>query len=144
MLRRAIVLLICLPACGGAPPVVAHNEPPPEPPVLAVPNAGVIVRADLDAILDQGPGAFLARLEVEPVMEGEAFVAFQVAALHDPAMFDGVDLMPGDRLVSINGQTIERPEHAMTVWSSLRVASELTVVVLRGGQPHELRFAIVD
>ena len=144
MLRRAIVLLVCLPACGGAPPVVAHNEPPPEPPVLAVPNAGVIVRADLDAILDQGPGAFLARVEVEPVMEGEAFVAFQVAALHDPAMFDGVDLLPGDRLVSINGQRIERPEHAMTVWSSLRVASELTVVVLRGGQPHELRFAIVD
>jgi len=144
MLRRALVLLICLPACGGAPPAVARNEPPPEPPVLALPNAGVILRADLDAVLDQGPGAFLARVEVEPVMEGDAFVAFQVAALHDPAMFDGVDLMPGDRLVSINGQSIERPEHAMTVWSSLRVASELTVVVSRAGQPHELRFAIVD
>lgn len=95
-------------------------------------------------MLDAGPGAFLTRLEIEPVMEGESFVAFQVAALHDEAMFGGVDLLPGDRLVSVNGQSIERPEHAMTVWSSLRVASELRVVVIRAGASRELRFAIID
>jgi type II secretory pathway component PulC len=130
--------------CGGAPPPRVRAEaPPPEPEPVAT-SSGVIHRAELDAVLDAGPGAFLTRLEIEPVMEGESFVAFQVAALHDEAMFSGVDLLPGDRLVSVNGQSIERPEHAMTVWSSLRVASELRVVVIRAGASRELRFAIID
>ena len=142
-LLLAFVLAVPCAGCGGAPVPVARVEPPPPLPPPVEPS-GVIRRADLDAVLERGPGAFLSRVEIEPVMEGESFVAFQVLALHDEAMFSGVDLLPGDRLVSVNGQTIERPEHAMTVWSSLRVASELTVVVSRAGETRELRFPIVD
>jgi type II secretory pathway component PulC len=145
MLRPSLLIALALTfaGCGAAPAPVARVEPPPPLPAPVEP-AGVIRRADLDVILEQGPGAFLARVEIEPVMEGDAFVAFQVLALHDATMFAGVDLLPGDRLVSVNGQTIERPEHAMTVWSSLRVASELTVVVSRAGEMRALRFPIVD
>lgn len=144
MLRTSLFLVAFAAAgCGAAPAPVARVEPPPPLPPPAEPS-GVIRRADLDVVLEQGPGAFLSRVEIEPVMEGETFVAFQVLALHDDTMFGGVDLLPGDRLVSVNGQTIERPEHAMTVWSSLRVASELTVVVSRAGETRELRFPIVD
>lgn len=144
MARFLVLLSLMIAACGSAPPPRARVEaPPPEPEPVSV-STGVIRRADLDAVLEAGPGAFLGRVSVEPVMEGDSFVAFQVAALNDEAMFAGVDLLVGDRLVSINGQTIERPEHAMTVWSSLRVASELRVVVTRAGEPHELHFAIVD
>lgn len=143
---RGLVLcsLVVLSGCGGAPPPRAEVAPPPPEPVVVQSSPGVIVRAELDQVLDAGPGAFLGRVEIEPVMEGDRFVAFRIAALHDEALFSGVDLSVGDRLVSINGTAIERPEHAMTVWSSLRVASELLVVVDRAGERRQLRFAIVD
>lgn len=144
-MRLALALTVLLAAgCGASPaPSTRVSAPAAEPaPVQSPP--GVIVRTELDRVLDAGPGAFLGRVEIEPVMEGERFVAFRIAALHDEALFAGVDLSVGDRLVSINGQTIERPEHAMTVWSSLRVASELLVVIERAGQMRQLRFAIVE
>lgn len=144
-MRPALLLpVLVLVGCGASPtPAPRAATPEPEPVIVTSPQQ-VIVRTELDRVLDAGPGAFLARVEIEPVMEGERFVAFRIAALHDDTLFGGVDLSIGDRLVSINGQTIERPEHAMTVWSSLRVASELVVVLERAGEMRQLRFAIVE
>ncbi len=137
-------LVSALTGCGGAPapaPVVAVAPPPP-PPVVR--ETGVIRRAALDEVLAAGIGRFLGRVEVSPVMSGASFVGFELTTLRDEALFEGVDLLPGDRIVSVNGQTIERPDDAFTVWSGLRVASELALVVSRAGQTRELRFAIVD
>ncbi len=47
-------------------------------------------------------------------------------------------------MIEVNGYAIERPEDAFTVWTSLQVASELSLVVLRGDERRELRYAIVD
>lgn len=139
----ALASLLVL-GCGASPAPRPRVEAAPPAPVLVRSAPGVIVRTELDRVLQDGPGAFLGRVEIEPVMEGSQFVAFRIAALRDEALFAGVDLSVGDRLVSINGQTIERPEHAMTVWSSLRVASELLVVIDRAGELRQLRFAIVE
>ena len=81
----------------------------------------------------------------DEVREGGRFVGFRVLSFYpdDPAL-SSVDLSSGDVVVRVNGQSIERPEHAIRVWDSLRVASELVVDVLRDGEPRELRFAIVD
>ena len=140
----SLVLPLLVLGCGSAPrpaPVVAEAPPPP-PPVVR--ETGLIHRAALDEVLDAGLGRFLGRIEVSPVMEGSTFVAYELTTLRDEALFEGVDLQPGDRLVSINGQTIERPDDAFAVWSGLRVASELAVVVSRAGETRELRFAIVE
>lgn len=145
---RASVALFALAlvalGCGSAPrpaPVVAAAPPPPEP--VAV-ETGVIDRAELDEVLDAGIGQFLGRVEISPVMEGSSFVGFELTTLRDEDLFAGVDLLPGDRIVSVNGQTIERPDDAFAVWSGLRVASELALVVTRAGETRELRFQIVD
>lgn len=130
--------------CGGAPPPApAVAEAPPEPPPI-VAEEGVIRRALLDEVLEAGLGAFLQKVTTEPDRRDGAFVGFRITELHDAELFEGVDLAPGDTVVSVNGQAIDRPEHAFTVWTSLRVASELDVVVLRGDERRELRFAIVD
>jgi type II secretory pathway component PulC len=143
-MRALLAVLVLAVGCGASPmPQPLADAAPPEPTPVRSP-AGVIAREELDRVLEAGPGAFLGRVEIEPVMEGDRFVAFQIAGLHDEALFGGVDLGVGDRLISINGQIIERPEHAMTVWSSLRVASELLVVIERAGELRQLRFAIVD
>ncbi|MCZ7677262.1 MAG: hypothetical protein M5U28_00130 [Sandaracinaceae bacterium] len=39
---------------------------------------------------------------------------------------------------------IERPEEALAAWNALRVASELTIDLLRDGARRQLRFAIAE
>ncbi|MBX7194178.1 MAG: hypothetical protein K1X94_19140 [Sandaracinaceae bacterium] len=133
-------------ACGAAAPPPerprAERRADPTPPVVTTP--GTIQRAALDEVLSRGPGAFLSKVAVEPNLVEGRFTGFRVTELRDTALFESVDLQPGDTIVSVNGQPIERPEQAFEVWSGLRVASELTVDVLRDGQPRQLRYPIVD
>ncbi len=132
--------------CGGAAPEPerprAERRADPRPPVVTSP--GTIRRAELDVVLGSGLGAFLSRVSVEPELDGERFVGFRLTELHDQALFGSVDLLPGDTVVAVNGHAIERPEQAFEAWSSLRVASELTIDVLRAGEPRRLRYPIVD
>ena len=137
-------------ACGGgqAPPA-AVASPPSEAaerrprPVLAA--TGEIPRRRLDEVLDAGFPRFLQRVETEPHLADGQFIGFRLTSLFsDDERFAGLDLSPGDTVVRVNGQSIERPAEALAVWNGLRVASELVVEYLRDGQPRELRFTIVD
>jgi type II secretory pathway component PulC len=95
--------------------------------------------------LAAGPGAFLEKvmLEDHPVYSGGRFQGFRVASLRGDS-WAGVDLRPGDVVMRVNGFSIEHPEDAAEAFYALRVASELRVEFQRDGEPHELRFAIVD
>ena len=104
---------------------------------------GTIARADLDVVLAQGIGRFLQRVTTEPHLDAGRFVGFRFTEMHSE-IFTGIDLRPGDTLLSVNGHSIERPEEAMQIWSALRVASELTVEYLREGERRQLRFAIAE
>lgn len=95
-------------------------------------------------VLEQGIGAFLSRVGVEPDVRDGAFVGFRVTELRDADLFAGVDLAPGDTVTAVNGLPIERPEQAYQAWTSLRVASELTVDVVRGDEVRQIRVPIVD
>jgi type II secretion system protein C len=133
-------------ACGAATPPPerprAERRVDPRPAVVASP--GTIQRAALDDVLSRTLPVFLSKVSVEPDLVEGRFVGFRVTELRDPNLFDSVDLQPGDTIVSVNGHAIERPEQAFEVWSALRVASELTVDVLRDGQPRQLRYPIVE
>lgn len=147
------VCLLVVSACGSDPGLeppaasetqTAGAEQPAEAPVERV-VAGEIARADLVPILDAGFGRFLQGVDTEPHLDEGAFVGFRLRSLY-PAdeRFQRVDLTSGDTIIAVNGQSIERPEHALRVWNSLRVASELMVEYLRDGERREIRFAIVD
>lgn len=133
-------------ACGGSappvetPPVQARFVPPPP----SVTSPGTIRRAELDVVLGQGLGSFLSRVAVEPDVRDGHFVGFRLTELRDTELFANVDLQPGDTIVSVNGMAIERPEQAYEAWSSLRVASELTVDVMRETESRRLRYPITD
>ncbi len=133
--------------CGGAATPEAR-EPAAEASVTVeapppVRSEGTIARAELDQVLAGGFGRFLQRVETEPHLDEGRFVGFRFTALRTP-LFEGVDLQPGDTLLTVNGMPIERPEEALQVWNALRVASELTVEYLREGERRQLRFAIAD
>jgi hypothetical protein len=129
------------PPAEPAPAPVAEAEPPPQP----IEGDGTIARAALEPILDAGLGRFLQGVETEPVLEGGRFVGFRLISLYpsDERMAD-VGLETGDVIQRINGQPIERPEQALSVWNGLRVASELFIEYQRGEEQRELRFEIVD
>jgi type II secretory pathway component PulC len=133
-------------ACGAAAPPPerprAERRVDPNPPVVSSP--GTIQRAALDEVLGRGLGAFLSKVAVEPELSEGRFVGFRLTELRDTELFAAVDLLPGDTVIAVNGQPIERPEQAFEAWSALRVASELTVDLMRAGQPRQLRFPIVD
>lgn len=115
-----------------------------EPPPPTVTSPSTIRRAELEVVLGQGLGAFLSRVAVEPDVREGRFVGFRLTELRDQELFAGVDLQPGDTVVSVNGMAIERPEQAYEAWSSLRVASELTVDVMRASESRRLRYPITD
>jgi type II secretory pathway component PulC len=104
-----------------------------------------IRRSSVQAVLAAGPGAFLQNLAVDdqPVFLQGKFHGFRIAALEGDS-WKGVDLRPGDVVTHVNGFSLEHPEEAAEAFYSLRVASELTVEYERDGEPHEIRFGIID
>jgi len=108
-------------------------------------SRGVIARAELLPVLNEGLGRFLQNVETEPTFHKGAFVGFRIVSLFpgEPA-FASLDLRPGDTVTRINGKPIERPEQAIAVWEELRTASTLVVDYRRDGDEHVLQFAIVD
>src|SRR5262245_13190299 len=67
-------------------------------------RTGTIARASLVAVLDAGPGAFLHGFEVAPLMDGDKFAGWRlVQMMQGEHRFDGLDLVPGDVLLAVNG-----------------------------------------
>jgi len=118
----------------------AVNREPARP----APPAGSLWRDEVNATVEAGLGWFLQRLEVEPVAEGGAFRGFRIVTLKTPDFWQGVDLRPGDVVVSVNGMPIERDIQAFEAFEALKKAPELRVKLLRGGRARELVYRIVE
>ena len=97
------------------------------------------------AVLEQGVPRFLQKVLAEPHLSRGRFMGWRLVSLfsNDPGMTAGV-LRVGDTVLSVNGQSIERPEQFKNVWDSLATSSELVFKVRRGDQPSTVRYAIVD
>src|SRR5688572_13174335 len=96
---RIVAVCVCV-GCGGASAqAVEPSEPIEEEAPLEPPHSeGAIARTELDAVLAQGVGRFLQRVETEAHLDGGRFVGHRVLALRSE-LFTGVDLAPGDTLV---------------------------------------------
>jgi S1-C subfamily serine protease len=117
--------------------------PRPEAPLGKGVRTGTIDRAKLVAVLDGGPGAFLRQLEITPRMDGNRFVGWQLVQLLDRnGPLIGVDVVPGDVLLAVNGKPLSRPDQLQTVWDSLRTANTISAELWRGNAKLELQFAI--
>lgn len=103
---------------------------------------GAIDRAGLRAIIDQGLGRVLARLQLSPVLVKGKFQGFRVNQIDSAWAASGVAV--NDVVLRLNGAPIERPEQALAAFESLRVASELALELSRDGQTMALRYRIED
>lgn len=142
----ALAFLLC--GCATAPPPSPSSPPPPAPESRMETQAAappVIRRAELLAVLDTSPGYFLQHVQTEPRFDHGQFAGWRLVHFFpgDPRFVD-VDLHAGDVVTRVNGQSIERPDQFLAVWTSLRSARELVVELDRAGQPQTLRFTISD
>jgi S1-C subfamily serine protease len=114
----------------------------PQPGIVSAetPYLGVIDRAGLSVIIEQGLGRVLARVKLSPVMLRGKFQGFRIDGV-DPA-WAAAGLLVNDVVLRLNGQPIERPEQAMVAFESLRVASELALELSRDGRKLVLRYRI--
>jgi S1-C subfamily serine protease len=162
-MRRTLLVVLALamfgcavhraaPSNGSPPPQEPAAENAPAEPVASSADAsvapkatvdgylGVVERAGLVEIVEQGLGRVLARLKLAPVMEGKRFRGFRVTQL-DP-QWAACGIQEGDVLLRLNGQSIERPEQAMTAFESLRVASEIALELQRNEATTVLRYRV--
>lgn len=115
-----------------------------EAPKAPKPPAGTLYRKDVEAFVNQGFPSFLQRVEVEPSLENGKFKGWAIVGLHPPEFWQGVDLKPGDVVVSVNGRPLERETEAFEAFESLRGADELVVTYVRAGEPRKLTYKIID
>jgi hypothetical protein len=121
----------------------APTPPRPTAPPGRGARTGTIARASLNAVLDAGPGAFLHGFEVAPVMDGQRFAGWRLVQLMEGEhRFDGLDVTPGDVLLSVNGLPVSKPDQLAAVWDALRAANQLVIAIVRDHASVELRFAI--
>lgn len=129
-------------------PVAASPRPAlPEPPVCtAFARPGVLKRSAVARVIDAGVGSWLAGgAEVEEKIAKGRFQGWKIRRLYpgDPC-YATVDLQPNDVVTQVNGKSVEKPEQAHDVLTSLRTAPELVVDFLRDGQPQKLTLQIAD
>ena len=94
-------------------------------------------------MLEAGIPAFLSRVEMEPDAPDGRFVGFRIVSFFpDDARFRDGPVRAGDVVLAVNGLAIERPEHLFRVWQELRVASEISVDLLRAGQTTRISYPI--
>jgi hypothetical protein len=136
------------PASDAPADIEPEREPPAQRPKSAPPASmrrGTVDRAALDAVLDRGPGVFLGGFELAPHFRDQRFAGWAIVRfLGSGALFDTVDLRPGDVVMKVNGFTIARPRNLQELWLDLRVAEAIVVQAERDGQPFELRFDVID
>lgn len=108
-------------------------------------EAGEISRAALLAVLSQGAGRFLQKVRAEPHLVSGRFMGWRIVSVFgSEAKAQGAGLQPGDTVMRVNGQSIERPEQFKNVWDSMATQSELVLLVQRDGKRSQLRYRIVE
>lgn len=143
--RILLVLALCGLGCGGRerPPATPARAQSATPAAQLSAPAGTLWREDVESVLAAGPGRFLQKVSVDPLVDGGAFVGWELLSLQPAGFWQGVDLRPGDVVISINGLPVERPEHALAIFGALKKASELRVSYLRGAEERELAYRIL-
>src|SRR6185369_11292616 len=116
----AAAAILTVASCGGNSSRPAERAQPASSAsgAAALPSRpGRVWRRDVIAVLSRGLGDFLTRLEVELLLVGGKFRGWRVIKLRpgDP-LWNGVDLAPGDVVITVNSRPIERPEQALAVF----------------------------
>jgi type II secretory pathway component PulC len=112
----------------------------PDPARLVEDSVG---RAEAEAVFAQGPHAVVAALAVEPAFERKRFVGFRILRVASRSPFAGRDgVRPGDVVMRVNGEPLERPDQFMRAWEVARAAAVIEVRLRRAGEDLRMRWRL--
>lgn len=122
-------------ASAPAPATVAPQPPgsdaPPGVPVMS----STLPRAAFEAVMAGGPQRVVAAVDVQPALVGRRFVGFRLVRIRPEGVLrDCTSLLPGDVIVSVNRESLERPEQFMRAWEVVQNAGAIEVEVERQGR----------
>lgn len=138
-IEHASVLVRAWGTSGEIEPI-SRSERQPLAPVV---QAGTIPRAALQAELARGAGRFLQQVKTKAVVSHNHFVGWRVVSLFQGRSDVHVRvLQPGDTILRVNGESVERPEAFKAVWDSLVDAKELVLEIERDGVHSALHYTI--
>jgi len=146
---------------AGAP--IASAAPPP-PPVAPPPAAEGNPDADLLAAVDKGvkkidethyeidrslvdkiladPTAAARAARIVPSIKDGKPNGFKLYAIRPNSLFAKIGLQNGDTVSSINGFDMSSPDKALEVYTKVRSASNLSISLIRRGQPQNMDYSI--
>lgn len=147
------------------PPVVASAAPPPTaPPTPAATPEGQNPEADLLAAVDKGvkrvsdtaydidrglvdkilgdPSVISRQARIVPSIKDGKANGFKMYAIRPNSVFAKIGLQNGDTIQSINGFDMSSPDKALEVYTKVRSASNLSISILRRGQPVQMDYSI--
>ena len=80
------------------------------------------------------------------MLNGSRFLGFRLEAAEDIATWNasGADIRVGDVIQRINGQTVERPEQALSAFQTLLIAPGIEIHGLRSGAPFRTFVAVAE
>jgi S1-C subfamily serine protease len=155
-MRRLVLVLAlagCKPAVDPAGPAPIEEDDPAAGGVRAAPEPGdraepAPVRRGGHTIerkaLDGCPGEVLAGMRIKAQFQGERFYGWRIDRFWpDDPRYTGVDLRPGDVVVSVNDQPLATPDQMYEVCRKLHDADAVRVRGVRAGAAFELVFPIV-
>lgn len=147
---RCSLRALTLAVLGGPLSCASPTPAPAEVPELSASSktvvrvpVGSVERKEVDQTVEAGLGAFLQRVTVEPVMEGEKFIGFRLVELDSAMTSRGVDIRVGDVLLQVNGHSLEAETEAFDAFEGLRTAPEVRLSLLRNGKPQQVVIPIV-
>ena len=129
---------------AGAPVAVEAAGPGVPVPVPGEgARSGALTRDELRPYLDAGPAAFLAWFETEAATTEGRFTGWRlVKVLPAGGALAGLDLVPGDVLVAVNGRALQRPDELAELWTTLYGAGAIVAELRRGAERFTLRYTI--
>ncbi len=105
---------------------------------------GQLSRSLVKKVMERGPQRFVAGLRVSAHLVEGRFVGFRIDGFtSEGPLVNSRHILPGDVVVRVNREPIERPEQFMRAWDVVRDADNLDVLLLRGGQQLRYHWKII-
>ncbi len=132
-------LAVPLTLAASAPPAAAQKKK-----TEAILLEGELERAVVERVLAGGPQKFIASLRLAPHMNGKRFVGFRIDGFAaDSPLVNGGAVQPGDVVLRVNREPVERPDQFMRAWEVVGGADRLEVELLRGTQRYLYRWTLI-
>jgi general secretion pathway protein C len=82
------------------------------------------------------------QVRIVPNYRNGKYEGFRMIGMGSGSLFSDIGFNNGDIVKSVNGEQIDSPNKALTLYDALKNKARLTVLIEHDGQPKTLRYTI--